>query len=310
MRSVSKEEIENARKVGVLDYFRACMPQELVRRGNRDYCTRTHNSLIISENGLFHWHSAGVGGNNAIDYLLKVEKMDFISAVRRLNELSITPSLQPVEKTVEKALPRPFLRPAPDKDFETARAYLMHRGISNKVIRYCQNAGIIYQTTRGGYKNCIFVGLDADGTPRGAFARSCQSAWRGDVAGSQKKYAFVIPAETPEADTLEIYEAAIDAMSGATLHQRSRGTAWHSRYYLSMGGLSYAPVDYFLSTHPQIKMIRLCLDRDEPGRAYTKRLQEHLSGRSYTVADVPPRFGKDYNDELLYEKQKCMEARE
>lgn len=310
MKYVTKEEIENARKVGVLDYFRTCMPQELVRRGSKDYTTRSHNSLIISENGLFHWYSVGVGGNNAIDYLIKVEKMDFVSAVRRLNELSIVSSLSPVARKVEKAETRPFELPVGDKDFETARAYLLHRGISNKVIRYCQNRGIVYQTTRSGYKNCIFVGLDADGIPRGAFARSCQGAWRGDVSGSQKKYGFVITADISGADILEIYEAAIDAMSGATINQRVQGSAWKERNYLAMGGLSYTPVKYFLATHPEIKQIRLCLDRDEPGRNFAIKLQEHLEESGYQVMDDPPQFGKDYNDELLHMKSEHTMVRE
>ena len=45
-----------------------------MRKTDREYCTRTHDSLIITPaNGFFHWFSRNVGGNNAIDYLTKVE---------------------------------------------------------------------------------------------------------------------------------------------------------------------------------------------------------------------------------------------
>ena len=50
----------------------------------------------------------------------------------------------------------------------------MHRGISPKVLRYCVGSGILYQTTRGNYRNCVFVGKDEGGVPRSAFQRGCQ----------------------------------------------------------------------------------------------------------------------------------------
>lgn len=68
------------------------------------------------------------------------------------------------------------------------------------------SSGILYQTTRGSYRNCVFVGKDADGVPRSAFQRGCQGSFRGDVAGSQKQYGFLIPAEAENCDTVEIYE--------------------------------------------------------------------------------------------------------
>ena len=77
MARVSEQEIRRAREVGVLDYLRRYEPDELVRVGTRDYRTKTHDSLIISENGLFHWFSHAIGGNCAIDYLLKVKKCFF-----------------------------------------------------------------------------------------------------------------------------------------------------------------------------------------------------------------------------------------
>ena len=51
----------------------------------------------------------------------------------------------------------------------------MHRGISPKVLRYCVGSGILYQTTRGNYRNCVFVGKDEHGVARCAFQRGCQA---------------------------------------------------------------------------------------------------------------------------------------
>ena len=217
-----QKNIEAARQISVVQYLETYRPGELVRKTDREYCTRSHDSLIITiGNGKFHWYSHDVGGNNAIDYLTKVEGMDFVSAVRLLNEMTPAPVSVQLAKTipVNQSTPRKFELPAPDRNAEAAAAYLMHRGISPKVLRYCVASGILYQTTRGNYRNCVFVGKDENGVPRSAFQRCCQGSFRGDVAGSQKQYGFLIPAESENCDTVEIYEAPIDAMSGATLRQ-------------------------------------------------------------------------------------------
>lgn len=158
-----QKNIEAARQISVVQYLETYRPGELVRKTDREYCTRSHDSLIITiGNGKFHWYSHDVGGNNAIDYLTKVEGMDFVSAVRLLNEMTPAPVSVQLAKTipVKQSTPRKFELPAPDRNAEAAAAYLMQRGISPKVLRYCVGSGILYQTTRGNYRNCVFVGKD------------------------------------------------------------------------------------------------------------------------------------------------------
>ena len=297
-----QKNIEAARQISVVQYLETYRPGELVRKTDREYCTRSHDSLIITiSNGKFHWYSHDVGGNNAIDYLTKVEGMDFVSAVRLLNEMTPAPVSVQLAKTipVNQNTPRKFELPAPDRNAEAAAAYLMHRGISAKVLRYCISNGILYQTTRGNYRNCVFVGKDENGVPRSAFQRGCQGSFRGDVADSQKQYGFLIPAESENCDTVEIYEAPIDAMSGATLRQYKHDSPWRSVHYLALGGLNHQPIDYFLQQHPEVKRVSLCFDRDDPGRNFTKIVAKQLAERGYIVQDAPPAIGKDYNDYLL-----------
>ena len=297
-----QKNIEAARQISVVQYLETYRPGELVRKTDREYCTRSHDSLIITiSNGKFHWYSHDVGGNNAIDYLTKVEGMNFVSAVRLLNEMTPAPVSVQLAKTipVNQNTPRKFELPAPDRNAEAAAAYLMHRGISAKVLRYCISNGILYQTTRGNYRNCVFVGKDENGVPRSAFQRGCQGSFRGDVAGSQKQYGFLIPAESENCDTVEIYEAPIDAMSGATLRQYKHDSPWRSVHYLALGGLNHQPIDYFLQQHPEVKRVSLCFDRDDPGRNFTKIVAKQLAERGYIVQDAPPAIGKDYNDYLL-----------
>lgn len=80
---VTREQIEQARRLDLLSYLAQCEPWELVRCGNGSYRTRTHDSLEIS-NGLWHWHSRGIGGRSALDYLIHVRNMDFVTAVQTL----------------------------------------------------------------------------------------------------------------------------------------------------------------------------------------------------------------------------------
>ena len=66
-----------------------------------------------------------MGGNNAIDYLTKVEGMDFVSAVRLLNEMApVAASFQPAKAApVKPHEPRPFTLPTPDRNVEAVAAY-------------------------------------------------------------------------------------------------------------------------------------------------------------------------------------------
>lgn len=307
-----QKNIEAARRISVMQYLETYHPGELVRKTDKEYCTKTHSSLVITPaNGLFHWFSQSKGGNNALDYLVKVEGMDFVSAVRLLSAMAPAPvSIQTAKaSSPQQHTTRPFELPTADRNTEAATAYLMHRGISPKVLRYCVGSGILYQTTRGNYRNCVFVGKDDGGVPRSAFQRACQGTYRGDVTGSQKKYGFLMQAENPDCDTVELYEAPIDAMSGATLRQYTDIGKWRSVHYLALGGLNHQPIEYFLSQHPQVKTVVLCFDRDEPGLRFTETVAQRLAERGFNVEKRLPAVGKDYNESLIWYKSKIEKQR-
>lgn len=298
------ENIKAAREVQLVDFLNTYRPGELVRKSRDEYCTKSHSSLRITPSkNLFHWCSQSKGGRGALDYLLTVEGMSFRSAVMLLNEMEFVPFQQARTAAVESNRTRSFTLPRPDKNTQAATAYLMHRGISPKVLRYCVSSGILYQTTRASYRNCVFVGKDEYGVARCAFQRGCQGTFRGDVSGSQKQYGFLISAEDPECDTVEIYEAPIDAMSGATIRQYKHDRPWRSVHYLALGGLNHQPIEYFLSQHPHVKTVVLCFDRDEPGRNFAGTIAKKLTDKKYTVKDMPAAVGKDYNEYLVAAKK-------
>lgn len=80
--------------------------------GGSTYCTRTHDSLKIS-NGKWCWFSRGIGGKTALDYLIKVREIPFTEAVEMIvGQATIQPpTYAPVPK---KTRPRfcSFPRPA------------------------------------------------------------------------------------------------------------------------------------------------------------------------------------------------------
>ena len=102
MTPLTKEQIQRAKEWDLLSYLQTFEPGELKRYGPHEYCTRTHDSLKIS-NGKWCWNSRGIGGRTALDYLIKVRGMDFVGAVQTL--CGYCPPPQP-----ERPAPRP---PAP-----------------------------------------------------------------------------------------------------------------------------------------------------------------------------------------------------
>ena len=85
VRYVTPEEIQRAREIDAFSYLQTYCPGELVKLGNGVYCTKTHDSLKLSH-GKWFWWSQGFGGVSALDYLVKVEKADFVDAVKILNK--------------------------------------------------------------------------------------------------------------------------------------------------------------------------------------------------------------------------------
>ena len=58
MYYVDPETVEKAREMDLLTYLQNYEPNELVRLSDGTYCTRTHDSLKIS-NGKWMWWSRG-----------------------------------------------------------------------------------------------------------------------------------------------------------------------------------------------------------------------------------------------------------
>ena len=288
------EELEEARKTDLLSYLQSNEPEELVPCSG-GYCTRTHDSLKIS-NGKWMWFSRGFGGRSALDYLIKVRGMPFEDAVRKL-----IGNKQPESPEAKEQLHLPEKSPTNDKVIE----YLTGRGISEEILRDCIAEGLLYESLPR--HSAVFVGKNEKGEPAyAAFRALGSSRVMGECAGSDKRRSFRIDA--PQSRTVHVFESAIDALSYATLI-RMNGGDYRTQTLLSLGGVfparpdgtgrTPASLELLLWDRPQIGKIYLHLDNDEAGRNAVRAIGRNL-GTKYQVVDKPPKYGKDVNDYLCH----------
>ena len=80
MAYYTSEEIQKAKEIDLYTYLKNYDPDELVHFSRNTYCTKTHDSLKIS-NGMWHWFSRGIGGKTALEYLIRVKEYSFVQAV-------------------------------------------------------------------------------------------------------------------------------------------------------------------------------------------------------------------------------------
>ncbi|HWR18844.1 MAG TPA: DUF3991 and toprim domain-containing protein [Clostridia bacterium] len=293
---VSEEQITEAKKHDLLTYLQLYEPDELVHVSGDAYCTRSHDSMVIN-NGMWYWRSRGIGGKTALDYLIKVQGYSFVDAVEKLCGISLSYSdtahqIAPAINVNQEK--RPFSLPAANFTSNVVIDYLCNkRGLPKEVVLSLISKKLIYESRE--HHNAVFVGHDKTGIPRFATIRGCyDKPFKKDVEGSNKAIGFSIPARDPAADMICVFESAIDAISFGVLNRSTSGCA----HFLSLGGVSPLALDHYLSEHPHIKRVVMCLDNDKGGRKATEKIKVSLEARDYEVDDMPPRNGKDYNEEL------------
>jgi len=147
------------------------------------------------------------------------------------------------------------------------------------------------------------------------------SPFRGDVLNSDKSYNFTLMANPPQgqATAVSIFEAPIDALSGATLAKMQgdpNNTAYSSVHFLSLSGVaSSKALTTFLAQNPQVTTINICLDNDV-GNAVIDRINKEIKqmgeklGVKYTVKLKTPKIGKDFNDVLKHKVEQLEKQSE
>lgn len=297
MTQVTKSQIQKAKQMDLLTYLQLYEPNNLKRKGH-DYTTKEHDSMSISENGLWRWCSRDIGGKTALKYLIDVKGMQFVDAVLTLCNEPVQVLEPPLPTSIKKK--KPFALPDPYHNNNRVISYLQCRGISDNIITYCINHNLIYESKD--YRNAVFVGYDENNIARyGALRGTWDKAkipFKGEIESSMKEYCFSIKVDS---NKLIVTESAIDALSVASI----RGDI--DCNYLSIGG-AYAPkkdnstarlpvaLTNFLDNSPHIEEIVLCLDNDTTGLGASKHIGRKLAYMGYKVVSRPPQKEKDYND--------------
>ena len=218
MPGVSPEQIARAKEISIEDYTLSHEPHNIKRIGRALYL-KDHNSLEIS-NGLWNWHSHGIGGENVVDYLIKVRGYDFLDAVRHLagEDYSVA---TPAERSPPKSKPlperKPFALPPRNRDNERVIEYLQSRGIDRDVILDCINRGALYQSAI--WHNCCFIGRDEHGKAKFAALRGTLGDFKRDADGSDKRFGFCLPPVNPQSNIVFVFESPIDLLSFDTLRK-------------------------------------------------------------------------------------------
>lgn len=302
----TKEQMDEAKMCSALEYART-RHYDLVPNGVGRYYLREHDSMIFMADGRWYWNSRQQKGR-ALDFMLFYEGRTMLEAVLTLtNDPAFMGSSGPVSY---RAVPEP---PTPPKVFtlpdraDTSRqlfAYLCKtRGLDREILLDLIHEKRLYQSqfklNEKTIYNAVFVGLDDHGTPRNAFQRgiTAKSTFKHSVEGSDKGWPFIIPGSSA-ADTLAIFEGAIDAISHATM-AKAEGGDWKQITRMAVGGnFPIIAVTRYLDAHPGIKNLVISFDADKAGRNMVDYLASGITDRQIGTRQLLPPQGKDWNEYL------------
>ena len=134
---------------------------------------------------------------------------------------------------------------------------------------------------------------------------TCGSEFKGEVAGSDKRYGFSV-SKNASSGILHVYECAIDLLSYCSMCQMVNQD-WKRDFHLSQGGIFSKSengnigkaLETFLINHPDIKKVYLRYDNDDKGYEAAIATQRILQQKYGLEAEIKlPKRGKDYNEYL------------
>lgn len=245
--------LDELKKVDLVTYFRTIMPYELVKASANEYTTKTHDSLRMS-NGLWNWCSKGVGGRNAIDYLMKTEQLEFNDAANLLLK-----QLQNKVPTIEQQPTKPK-----EKHYHNA-----------VFVGYDEFGNIKYAGCRS--TNETIFKQDATGSDK-SYSFRLESNTKTDTI-----YIFEGAIDALSYATfLKLYGMDYKAKTLISLAGIYQPASDISKSKIPLA------IQRYLDKHPETKNIFLCFDNDKAGRKASKALQIVLADK-YTVVIKPPK---------------------
>lgn len=315
MPKYTDEQIERAKNIDVVSFLMEKEKYTFTQSGKYMKCLQPNatgqpSSLSIDTeiNRIFYNSVTGSRPLSALDWCMSIRNMDFKSS------MELVLGEEPDGTRTDRVSYKPY-RPqkhtqVPDKDFvmpeksDTSRhvyAYLtISRGISENIVKDCIKNNLIIEDNR---KNAVFLGYDENntvkyGARRGTITIEGFEPFKRDCTGSDKKHAFKLVGKNT--DTVYVTEAAIDALSLATLEDRFHGDgAYKNKTYITTGGAGIDnALENFCKTH-NVKTINVCFDNDEAGINGMEKIKQKYSAMGYEVNDMRASLAHDYNDELI-----------
>lgn len=314
------EEKAEAHNTSTTDYLQSNYGLSFKKSG-RGYRCVEHNSLVVNaDDKAWFWNSQSVGGGDVIAFVSKIDDMlslrpvelDYSEALKIILKPISSESTATYHSTYKKAdkiqnEPKELILP-PKKQglYNRLFAYLVQtRGIDKNIVSCLCHHHYLYEDQRG---NVVFVGKDKNienkyGSVRGTLT---DKQYRKDCPGSDKSNGFYLNGY--DKTTLYVFEAPIDLLSHATICNMAVGDmkAWLNSCRLSLAGVSDNALEQYLSDYTDIENIIFCLDNDTAGKTATEKLIYKYTEKGYTCSSEPSSYGKDYNDELIYLKNKAI----
>ena len=302
--SFTKKELELAKSVDLCEV--ASSLGYTVKKIGKYHTLKEMDSIrIYGKTNWYRWsrqNEKGSNGGSQIAFLRVFAGMDIKEAVfwlldfagyKRTESYSTDLTLKHSEKKIapEKNNIK-FVLPQQSENNNFLYSYLQSkRKISKKCIDFFVDKNLIYESK--GYHNIVFKGKDENGITRFASMRGVFDkngyVFKCDVKGNDKNYGFNFVND--KSDELEVFEGAIDLLSYCDIYDDYKTNK------LALGMIADAPLETFLKENQNIRIIRLCLDNDGPGRVASSVLKDKYESRGYKVIDLPPpKEYKDYND--------------
>lgn len=296
---VSKEEIQKASDVHILDYLNS-KGENLIKQG-KYYRHAEHDSLIVNENGKWYWNSRSEGGFGAISFARTFYDMSFQDAVRDVNGLSIT---RDYTRDIKNEVPKEFNYP---KQYEATtqknvRQYLINeRMIDEKLVESLIKNDFVAEDK---LKNCVFKWKDSQGKVVGADRQGTvkmdtkRGYFKSIAANSKEDGGFRLDVGVP--NKIALFESPIDAVSYYELH-RPENIRLQSMSGLKDQSATTAIKDLFKECRlrdQKLEKVIIGVDNDEAGKIFTERWENLIN-----IAERHEPIMKDWNLDLKKHKK-------
>ena len=283
---MSREQlIQEARQADLVEYLRS-KGVNLKRKGVGSYCLAEHDSLVIT-GFKWQWFSKGLSGN-ALDYLIKVEGMEFKDAVAALTGKTLQSGGNSAARRHKQIL-----------------AYLCKtRGLDYKRIKQLIQRGYLDTDERN---NCVFNiygygsrlnGGKGDYIGAELHGSNPKKPFKGFTGGFKHGVGFHLNwmCKSASVDRLYAFESAIDLLSFLTLVEAGEIKAdIENSVLLSLGGLKLEVLYTCLNAYEVQERVFLCVDNDEAGENFLNGFR----GIEGFTELRPDKIYKDWNDQLL-----------